>query len=142
MSEIKETLTVSASAGRQDTAVPELAYLGDSVMETCIRERLVRLGLCGSAKLNEAALSYVKATAQSMAVERLLPFLTEDEVATYKLGRNAGHGKNTPKSASVAEYRRATGLETLFGRLYLDGQTKRISELIDLAYPDLIINLK
>ena len=128
---------VSAAAGRQDTAVPELAYLGDAVMELCIRERLVRLGLCGSANLNRAALSYVKATAQSGAVERLLPILTPEEEAVYRLGRNAGHGKNTPRSATVAEYRRATGLETLFGRLWLDGRKDRIAELIDAAYPDL-----
>ena len=130
---------VSASAGRQDTAVPELAYLGDAVIEVSVRERLVRLGLCGSARLNEAALEYVKATAQSAAVERLLPALTPEENAVYRLGRNAGHGKNTPKSATVAEYRRATGMETLFGRLYLDGENERISQLIDIAYPDLIM---
>ena len=132
----KET-SISLSAGRQDTAVPELAYLGDAVMEVVIRERLVRHGLCGSAKLNEAALKYVKATAQSEAVERIFPFLTEEEAAIYKLGRNQGHGKNTPRSATVAEYRRATGLEVLFGKLWLDGKTDRIYELIGIGYADL-----
>ncbi len=128
---------VSSSAGRQDTAVPELAYLGDAVMELLVRERLVRHGRCGSAELNRAALSYVKATAQSAAVERILDMLTSDELAVYRNGRNSGHGKNTPKSATVAEYRRATGLEVLFGKLYLDRSYARLDELLDAAYPDL-----
>ncbi len=131
---------ISASAGRQDTAVPELAYLGDAVMELFIRERLVRHGGCGSAALNRAALSYVSATAQSAAVDRIAPLLTPEEAALYRLGRNAGHGRNTPKSATVAEYRRATGLEVLFGKLYLDRDLARIGELLDAAYPDLAEN--
>lgn len=118
-------------------AVEALAYLGDAAMEVLIRERLVRSGLCSSKRLNSAALDYVKATAQSEALERMLPHLTEEEEATYKRGRNAGHGKNTPKSASMSEYRRATGLETLFGQLYLDGDTRRMNELLDIGYPDL-----
>ena len=118
-------------------AAPALAYLGDAAMEVLIRERLVRSGLCSSKSLNNASLAYVKATAQSEALERMLPHLTEEEEATYKRGRNLGHGKNTPKSASVSEYRRATGLETLFGQLYLDGDTRRMNELLDIGYPDL-----
>ena len=118
-------------------AVEALAYLGDAAMEVLIRERLVKSGLCSSKRLNDASLAYVKATAQSEALERMLPHLTEAEEATYKRGRNLGHGKNTPKSASVSEYRRATGLETLFGQLYLDGNTQRMNELLDIGYPDL-----
>ena len=118
-------------------AVEALAYLGDAAMEVLIRERLVRSGLCSSKRLNSAALDYVKATAQSEALERMLPHLTEEEEAIYKRGRNLGHGKNTPRSASVSEYRRATGLETLFGQLYLDGDTRRMNELLDIGYPDL-----
>ncbi len=118
-------------------AAEALAYLGDAAMELLIRERLVRSGLCSSNRLNRAALDYVKATAQSEAVERMLPHLTEFEEMTYKRGRNSGNGKNTPKSASVTEYRRATGLETLFGQLHLDGNIERMNELIDIGYPEL-----
>ena len=125
------------SEGTGVIAVEALAYLGDAAMEVLIRERLVRAGLCSSKRLNDASLAYVKATAQSAALERILPHLSESEEATYKRGRNLGHGKNTPKSASVAEYRRATGLEVLFGQLYLDGNTQRMNELIDVGYPDL-----
>lgn len=122
---------------REAVAVEALAYLGDAAMEVLIRERLVRAGLCSSARLNSAALAFVKATAQSEALERILPHLTDREEQTYKRGRNAGHGKNTPKSASVSEYRRATGLEALFGQLYLDGDLQRMNELLDIGYPEL-----
>lgn len=125
------------SEGGGAIAVEALAYLGDAAMEVLIRERLVRSGLCSSKRLNSAALDYVKATAQSEALERMLPHLTEEEEATYKRGRNLGHGKNTPRSASVSEYRRATGLETLFGQLYLNGDSRRMNELLDIGYPDL-----
>lgn len=119
----------------RDPTVPALAYLGDAVIEVMVRERLVREGLCGSARLNEAAQAYVRATAQSDAVDRVLPLLDEREMSVYRRGRNAGHGKNTPHSASMAEYRRATGLEVLFGQLKLDGNDDRLRELFDAAYP-------
>lgn len=125
------------NADAADPTVQALAYLGDAVLEVIVRERLVRRGLCNSARLNEAALAYVKATAQSEAVERIIPLLTERENNVYRRGRNAGHGKNVPKSATMAEYRRATGLETLFGQLRLDGESERMKVLFDAAYPDL-----
>ncbi|MCQ2427826.1 MAG: ribonuclease III [Clostridia bacterium] len=133
----KDTVKTSLPPDAADPTVDALAYLGDSVVELLVRERLVKAGLCGSSRLNSAALKYVKATSQSEAVDRLLPILTEKELSVYKRGRNAGHGKNTPKSASVGEYRRATGLETLFGFLWLSGEYERAVTLIGAAYPDL-----
>lgn len=120
-----------------DPTVAALAYLGDAVLELMVRERLVRLGLCASGRLNEAALKYVRATEQSEAVERIAPMLTEKEDTVYRRGRNAGHGKNIPKSATVAQYRRATGFEALFGYLHLEGETERMAGLFAAAYPDL-----
>ena len=120
-----------------DPTVEAMAYLGDAVVELLVREHLVRKGLCDSSQLNREAVKYVKATSQSDAVERVLPLLTEEEQSLYRRGRNTGHGKNTPKSASVIEYRRATGFETLFGALWLKGETRRAKELILLAFPGL-----
>lgn len=139
MEKRENMLRPSNSPDVADPTVPALAYLGDAVIELLVRERLVRNGLCGSARLNEAALAYVRATAQSQAVERIIPYLSEAEMTVYRRGRNAGHGKNTPKSASVAEYRRATGFETLFGQLQLEGDVNRMTELFDMAYPDLVL---
>ncbi len=111
-----------------------LAYLGDCVIEIKVRERLVKMGLSSSARLNKAALDYVRAPMQAEAMKRLLPFLDEQETAVFHRGRNIGH-TNTPKSATVAEYRAATGMEALFGYLHLAGRAERIQELFELAYP-------
>ena len=117
-----------------DITVPALAYLGDSVLEVCVRSYLVaERGLSTSAHLNRAALDFVRAAAQSEAMGRLEPHLTETEAVVYRRGRNMGHG-NVPKSASVAEYRRATGMEVLFGYLSLTGQTERLDRLFRLGY--------
>lgn len=111
-----------------------LAYLGDCVLEMCVREHLVRAGISSSAKLNREALNFVRAPMQAKAMQRLLPILSEEELAVFHRGRNVGH-TNTPKSATVAEYRAATGMETLFGYLHLSGKPERIRELFALAYP-------
>ena len=114
-------------------SAPSLAYLGDCVIELCVRRHLVESGLNTSAHLNKAALDYVKASAQAAAMKRLLPHLTEEELSYFKRGRNIGH-TNRPKSATVSEYRSATGMEVLFGFLHVTGQQDRIDELFRLAY--------
>ena len=111
-----------------------LAYLGDCVIEMCVRQRLVRAGYSSSSKLNKLALDYVRATAQAEAMKRIQPLLTEEEDGVFHRGRNIGH-TNTPKSATVAEYRAATGMEALFGYLHLGGRQERIAELFEAAYP-------
>ena len=111
-----------------------LAYLGDAVLELQVRKRLLEMGYTSSKKLNVHALEYVRAGAQARAMERIQPLLTEEEDAVFHRGRNIGH-TNTPKSATVAEYRAATGMEALFGYLHLAGQKERIGELFDAAYP-------
>ena len=117
-----------------DITTPALAYLGDSVLEVCVRTYLVtERGLSTSAHLNRASLDFVRASAQSEAVGRMEPHFTEEEAAIYRRGRNMGHG-NVPKSASVAEYRRATGMEVLFGYLHLTGQSERLDHLFRLGY--------
>ena len=117
-----------------DITTPALAYLGDSVLEVCVRTYLVtERGLSTSAHLNQASLDFVRASAQSEAMGRIEPQLTETEASVYRRGRNMGH-TNVPKSASVAEYRRATGMEVLFGYLSLTGQAERINHLFRLGY--------
>ena len=120
------------SLGTYSTAA--LAYLGDCVIEMCVRQRLVAMGLSSSAKLNKAALDYVRASKQAEAMKNILPILTDEESAVFHRGRNIGHS-NTPKSATVAEYRSATGMEALFGYLHLAGRQERIDELFAAAYP-------
>lgn len=109
----------------------KLAYLGDCVYELLVREYLVRRG---SAQPSVESLAFVTAHVQSETVEKLLPYLTEEEAEEYRRGRNIGHS-NIPRSSTAAEYRRATGLEALFGWLHLTGQTERLYELFGLAFP-------
>ena len=115
-----------------------LAYLGDAVFETAVRAHLVRRGIADSGKLNRLALEFVRAGKQSEAVDRLLPHLTPNEEALFKRGRNTVSGAH-PKSASAVEYRRATGLESLFGGLYLAGELARLDELFALAFPETVV---
>ena len=81
-------------------------------------------------KLHSAAVERVRASFQSRAAEEILPLLDEDELAVFKRGRNAT-GNTVPKSSDPVEYRRATALETLFGYLFLLGNSERIVELFD-----------
>ena len=111
-----------------------LAYLGDAVLEVQTRKRLLSLGITDLKTLNKSALSYVRAVDQSAAMDRLLPHLSEDEEAIFKRGRNS-HGVSAPKSATVVQYRRATGMEALFGWLYLKGENERIEALFEIAFP-------
>lgn len=118
------------SASPDQMSAANLAYLGDCVYELYVREYLVKQ--CCQ-KPSVESLKYVTAHVQSGVVEKILPMLTEAEKAEYKRGRNIGHS-NVPKSSTAAEYRRATGLETLFGWLYLSGKHDRLRELFDTAF--------
>lgn len=124
-----------------DISSPALAYLGDSVLEVLVRCALVEAGISSSKKLNERALMFVSAPAQAAAVKNILELLSEEETAYFKRGRNIGH-TNTPKHASVGEYRMATGFETLFGFLKLTGKDARAKELFDIAYALPLADLK
>ena len=110
-----------------------LAYLGDCIIELCVREYLVKQGYSSSARLNKKSLEYVRAQAQAQAMRNITPLLTEEETAVFHRGRNIGH-TNTPKSCTVLEYRTATGMEALFGYLHLAGRQERINELFAAAY--------
>ena len=104
-----------------------LAFVGDGVYSLFVRERLLAKANRPVGDLHRVAVEAVRAEAQSAAVERLLPVLTEEELAVFKRGRNA----HTARTG--AEYHRATGLESLFGYLYLDGRTDRLRELFALC---------
>ena len=110
-----------------------LAYLGDSVLEIRVREKLVRDGIGHSGELNRASLAFVKASEQAAAMRRIIPHLSEEESLVFKRGRNMSGG-NVPKSATVSEYRAATGMEVLFGYLHYAGRQERIDELFEIAY--------
>ena len=117
----------------RQVSTPALAYLGDCVLELCVRRHLLELGFSTSRNLNREALGYVRASAQAEAMKRILPVLSEEEESYFKRGRNIGH-TNVPKSATVSEYRTATGMEVLFGFLHLSERNERINELFTIGY--------
>lgn len=104
-----------------------LAFVGDGVYELMVRERLVSLAGRPNKDLHRLAVQQVRAEAQAEALDKILPHLTEREVAIYKRGRNA----HTSRTGGA--YHKATGLETLFGYLYLEGQLSRVRELFALT---------
>ena len=125
---------ISEAQARQYSPLT-LAYLGDGVYELLVRETLVLQENRPNGKLHKEALQFVSATAQSNGLEAILPHLTETEEAMFKRGRNSdavGH-----RNSDIIQYKRATGLETLFGFLYLTGNTQRLEELFRLIYQTL-----
>ena len=105
-----------------------LAHMGDCVFEILCRAYLCAQGEKTVDRLHRDTIHMVKATSQAAFVDKLLPLLTEEELAYYRRGKNA-HVHAVPKSATPAQYAKATGLEALFGALYLAGQTDRLNEL-------------
>ena len=109
-----------------------LAYIGDAIFELAVRTVLVERKNTQPEKLHKAATKIVKAETQALMIEALKEDLTEEEMAVYKRGRNA-KAVTRAKNATMSEYRRATGFETLMGYLYLKGDIERMIELIHLG---------
>ncbi len=105
-----------------------LAHIGDCVYELLCRSYLCAKGGKNVGQLHKDTVQLVKAPTQAEFVEKLLPHLTEEELAYYRRGKNS-HVHAVPKGATPAQYAKATGLEALFGALYLSGQTDRLNEL-------------
>ena len=117
-----------------------LAYIGDGVYDLVIRTGVVERGNEPANKLHKKTVAYVKAQTQASMIEALLPYLTEEEEAVYKRGRNAKPDASA-KKASIGDYRKATGMEALVGYLYLTGQEARIMELIKTGLKELSMTL-
>lgn len=107
----------------------DLAFVGDGVYGLLVREMLARDGSRPVGELHRMAVAYVNATAQAAAYDRIAPLLTEQEQAVYRRGRNGG--AHPPKNADPGRYAKATGLEALFGYLYLNGAQERARELFE-----------
>lgn len=105
-----------------------LAHMGDAVYETLVRTWLCVHGKATGKELHRATIALVCAQKQAELAQRVLPQLTEEELAVYKRGRNANvHAM--PRSATPAQYHAATGLECLMGWLYLRGDKERAEQL-------------
>ena len=105
-----------------------LAHMGDAVFEVLVRTWLCTHGKATGKGLHRAAVALVRAESQAEKAERILPMLSEEELAVFKRGRNA-QVHSIPAHASRAQYSEATALEALLGWLWLQGRTERINAL-------------
>ena len=108
-----------------------LAHVGDGVYELMCRSWLCAGGDKTVLKLHKDTVAMVKAPTQAKFADKLQPYLTEEEQDFFRRGKNA-HTHAAPKAATRQEYAKATGLETLFGALYLLGRTERLNELFHI----------
>lgn len=109
-----------------------LAHVGDGAYELLCRSYLVCGGDRTVQKLHKDTVNLVRASTQAKMADAILEHLTEEEQGYYRRGKNA-HTHAAPKAATAKEYAKATGLEALFGALYLMGQTQRLNELFKLG---------
>lgn len=112
-----------------------LAHMGDCVFEILCRAYLCARGEKTVDRLHRDTIAMVKAPAQAQFADRMLPLLTEEERAYYRRGKNA-HVHAVPRGATPAEYAKATGVEALFGYLYLSGRKERANELFQIVMED------
>ena len=121
--------------GANGVSMLGLAHVGDGVYELLTRTKLCIEGHTGVADLHRRTVAIVNAPAQAKAAERILPVLTAEETAVFKRGRNT-KVNSVPQKADIGQYHAATGLEALFGWLYLLGRTERINQLYALCTED------
>jgi len=109
-----------------------LAYIGDAVFEVMVRTHIINTKKATANQLHKLSKSYVCASAQAEMYKALTDTLTEAEMAVMKRGRNA-KSQSKAKNASVVDYRYATGMEALFGYLYLKNETARLLEIFEIC---------
>lgn len=110
----------------------QLAYLGDAVYELYVREYLLSRGFLSPGELNRRAKNFVSASAQAKAYFVVEEELSSTEKSHMRRGRNAKGGP-APSAATSSEYRRATGLESLLGALYVEGEKERIKQIMQIC---------
>ena len=113
-----------------------LAHMGDCVYEMLVRSYLCAEGNKTVAQLHKQTITMVKATYQAAFVDKMLPLLSEDEMTYYRRGKNS-HVHAVPKSATPAQYAKATGLEAMFGYLFLSGKKERANEIFNLVMKEM-----
>ncbi len=117
----------------REVPVSVLAYIGDAVYELYVRLHFYGIVTGHSGTLHRKSIDYVRASAQAKAARQLMPFLTAEETAIFRRGRNS-QASSMSKNADPADYQAATGFEALVGFLYLMGETKRMEELFAMIF--------
>ena len=128
-----ESMTEPEKIDPRELSPLALAFVGDSVLELLVRQRLAEHHRLSAGRLNAEKVKYVSAKAQFREEQLLEPLFTEDELAVFKRGRNASKA-SVAKHASPEEYRASTGFECLLGWLYLNGRMDRVQELFETLW--------
>lgn len=117
-----------------------LAFVGDAVLSLQVREHLVSLGISKTKQLQETSTKYVSAGAQAKFVDYLLinDVLNQEETLIFKRGRNA-KSASMAKNAEVKDYRMATGLEALWGYLYLNNEHERLASIWEMFKKEVVL---
>ena len=124
-------LSPNIDCAADDISILGLAYVGDAVFELMARTNFCMQGFHSARRLHKGTLELVCAKAQAEAMELLLPELDEEEYSIFKRGRNA-RVNSVPRGCTHKQYHFSTGLEALFGYLYLRGKTDRLNDLFSL----------
>ena len=140
VSEIRKTFALPGVDVRSYSPLA-LAYIGDDVYDVVVRTFVVEHANRSAQDLHKISSHFVKAQTQAAMIEALEELLTEEEEAVYKRGRNA-KAYTTAKNASVADYRKATGLEALMGYLYLSDRMDRVLELMKEGFTRLELTVR
>lgn len=140
VSEIRKTFALPRVDVRSYSPLA-LAYIGDDVYDVVVRTFVVEHANRSAHDLHKISSHFVKAQTQAAMIEALEELLTEEEEAVYKRGRNA-KAYTTAKNASVADYRKATGLEALMGYLYLSDRMDRVLELMKEGFTRLELTVR
>lgn len=123
-----DNIDIEAQSRATQLSPVALAFMGDAVYETLVRGYLINELRLPSSKLHLACVGFVKASSQAFAVKEIMPSLSDEEQKIFRRGRNA-NTTHVPKNAAPADYRYATGLEALFGYLYICGRQERVLEI-------------
>lgn len=130
--ELEAALTAFGARDTKELNPLQMAYIGDTVHDLYVRSLLLSRGMTVG-KMHKQAVRMVSAFAQARMLEAITGELTEAEADIARRGRNSQAKHAAPKNADPADYAHATGLEALWGYLYLSGQTQRLDTLIRLA---------
>lgn len=122
---------LSSGTDPKELSSLSLAFVGDSVYDLLVREYLLSFGNRHVGELNKDKVAMVCCSAQTKALDNIKPLLTEEEEGVFRRGRNV-NVRSVPRNSSLKDYHTATGLEALFGYLYLSGRVDRIRELFDI----------
>ena len=130
--DLKNYLNPNMTDKLQELSALSLAHIGDAVFELMVRTHLCMDGTRLVDKLHKRSVEYVSAKSQASAADALLQVLCDEEKEVFKRGRNS-HTGQIPKNSTREQYHAATGLEALFGYLYLSGNIKRLNELFEVV---------